>query len=175
MPVFLETADYDVFLSFLRQAIDHHLVSVHAYVLMTNHFHMIATPAHERSLPGAMQQLGTNYARFFNRKYERVGTLWNGRYRCLRIENELYWLTCLRYIEQNPVRAGVTNSADGYRWSSHGAHAFGAWPSWLVEHAAYTALGSTTESRQRAYRGLCGTPLSTHEVVVARQPSYAIQ
>jgi putative transposase len=170
MAIFGENADYEVFLTLLKRAAERYLVAVHAYVLMTNHFHLIATPRTAASLPRAMQQLGVHYVRFYNDKYQRIGTLWNSRYKAIHIQDERYWLTCLRYVEQNPVRAGMVSAAADYRWSSHAAHAFGDWPVWLSPHFAYQALGSTNKARECAYRAICGTPLTEEQLVLSRQP-----
>ena len=171
MNVFQQSDDYQAFLGLLRRAAESHDVAIHAYVLMTNHVHLIVTPGHALSLPTAMKELGGHYVRFYNKKYERTGTLWNGRYRGLPIRDESYWLTCLKCIEQNPVRAGIVNSSSEYRWSSYQAHAFGKWPTWLTPHAVYTALGPTSERRQAAYCSLITASLREDQLVVARQPS----
>jgi putative transposase len=116
-----------------------------------------------------MKQLDGRYARYFNRTYPRTGTLWNGKYRRFLIDGERYWLTCLRYIEQNPVKAGIVVAAEEYRWSSYSAHAFGNGPEWLTYHLVYQALGSTPERRRAAYRTLCGTPLTESEAVLVEE------
>jgi putative transposase len=170
MDIFRESTDFEVLLGFLRRAAERHLVALHAYALMTNHLHLIATPARPTSLPKMMQELGVHYVRFFNRKYARTGTLWNSRYRGLHLRDEKYWLTCLRYVEQNPVRAGLAADPAGYRWSSYSAHAFGNWPNWLVPHYLYKALGRADEERQRAYQALCLTPLTSDQLAISRQP-----
>ena len=108
--IFRDSADYEVFLTLLKRAADRFRVAVHAYVLMTNHVHLIVTPDGPESLPRTMQSLGVRYVPFYNTKYKRIGTLWNGRYRGIHLENETYWLTCLRYVEQNPVRAGMVSA-----------------------------------------------------------------
>src|SRR5262249_39252893 len=94
----------------------------------------------------------------FNRKYARTGTLWNARYRSSVIETETYWLTCLRYIERNPVRSAIVDSPADYQWSSYRAHALGEWPAWLTPHRTYLALGRTRLARQAPYRPICGAP-----------------
>jgi putative transposase len=154
--VFGDHTDYETFLTLLRAAAHEHDVAIHAYVLMTNHFHLIVTPQQCVSLPGMMRTLDGEYVRFFNDKYARTGTLWNGRYRALLLDTESYWLTCLRYIEQNPVRAGMVTSPDEHCWSSYAAHALGRWPAWLSPHPVYLALGKTGDDRQRVYRAIWG-------------------
>jgi len=111
-----------------------------------------------------MKQVGEEYVRYFNRKYDRIGTLWTGRYRGIDIGDEKYWLTCLRYVEQNAWRAGMVSSPDAYPWSSYRVHAFGESSDWLELHHVYLALGRTPEDRQRAYRAICGIPLADDEL-----------
>ena len=105
--IFGDDSDYESFLVMLQSAMQRYEVEVHGYALMTTHTHLQVTPRTEHGTAKAMQQLGIRYVMYFNRKYERVGTLWTGRYKAKAIADERYWLTCLRYIEQNPVRAGI--------------------------------------------------------------------
>src|SRR5262249_53323900 len=107
LAIFDDEQDHRVFLRHLRDATAAHDVAVHAFALMKTHYHLLVTPGKAVSLPRAMKQLGLRYVRYFNSKYERIGTLWTGRYRGLPIGDDTYWLTCLRYIELNPVHAGV--------------------------------------------------------------------
>jgi len=162
--------DHRVLLDVVEHAATECGVSVHAYVIMTNHYHLLATPLDARALPSMMKTIGLLYTRYFNRKYDRIGTLWNGRYTGIHVEDEIYWLTCLRYIEQNPVRANMVSTPDQYRWSSYAIHATGEQSEWLVMHDAYLALGATPEWRQTAYRSICGVPLSDDELVRQRYP-----
>ena len=164
MSIFRRDVDYKFFIAFLQRAAGRYGVDIHGYVFMTNHVHLIVTPRDALSLPHAMQHVGARYSSYYNRKYERTGTIWNGRYRSLPIQDERYWLTCLRYVEQNPVRAAMVDTPDRYQWSSYGAHALGAWPEWLTAHRVYLALGHTPAERQAAYRALCGTPLPDDEL-----------
>ena len=151
--------DYEQFLERLRRTSQKCGVDVHGFVLMTTHYHLIVTPAAEGNLPRMMKALDGGYVRYFNKREQRIGTLWNGRYRGLLIEDERYWLTCLRYVEQNPVRAGMVEAPGDYAWSSYAAHAFGKWPTWLTPHCIYQSLGRTDSERQRVYRLLCGEPV----------------
>jgi len=155
--IFHEEVDYRRFLDVLSQVARRHAVRVHGFVLMTNHVHLIVTPSDAKGLPRTIKEVGGRYVPYFNRKYDRIGTLWTSRYRGLLIQDERYWLTCLRYIEQNPVRASMVKTPEDYRWSSYSAHAFGEWPTWLAHHPTYLALGATPEDRQARYRSLCGT------------------
>jgi putative transposase len=168
MAIFRKEADYEVFSSFLKSAAEVESVPVNGYVLMTTHFHLLVTPESQDSVPRMMRRLGCRYVAYFNRTYERIGTLWNGRYRSLLIQDERYWLTCLRYIEQNPVRAGIVPSPERYRWSSFGAHAHGIGPDWLSPHHIFDALGSDEWQRQAAYRAICCVPLTETDAEIMR-------
>jgi putative transposase len=168
MAIFSEQTDCDVFLNILAAAAEWHDVSVHAFVIMTTHFHLIATPNTETALPAAMKQVGERYVRYFNRKYRRTGTMWEGRYRAKHLTDERHWLTCLRYVEQNPVRARMVATADAYPWSSYGVHGLGRSVDWLVPHAVYLRLGATDEERRTAYRVLCAEPLPEADLIGIR-------
>jgi putative transposase len=160
--------DYEHFLELLWRTARKYAVAIHAYVLMTTHFHLMVTPTSEAALPKMMQALDGGYVRYYNRRQQRVGTLWNGRYRGLVIDDERYWLTCLRYVEQNPVRAGMVETPDAYAWSSYAAHAFGKWPPSLTPHFLYQSLGPSDGERQRAYRHLCARPVSPDDALLVR-------
>ena len=101
-------------------------VAIHAYVIMDNHFHLLATPETGDGLPKMMQAVGRAYVRYFNLRHRRSGTLWEGRYRSNLIESERYLLACMVYIDLNPVRAGMVQQAQDYLWSSH-RHCIGRW------------------------------------------------
>jgi putative transposase len=163
VPIFGSSNDCEQFLEFLRRSARNFCVTLHAFVLMTTHYHLIVTPTSVAALPKMMKALDGGYVRYFNKRHERIGTLWNGRYRGLPIEDERYWLTCLRYIEQNPVRAGMVQAPHDYQWSSYSAHAFGRWPTWLTPHAVYQSLGRDDGERQRAYRELCGRSVKSDD------------
>ena len=124
---------------------------------MTNHVHLLATPEAAAGVSATMQALGRRYVRHINRTYRRTGTLWEGRYRATAIDSEAYLLSCQRYIELNPVRAGMTAAA--YRWSSHAANAAAAADPLVRPHPLYLALGATAAARQAAYRALFGVAL----------------
>jgi putative transposase len=168
MSVFPEATDCEHFLALLESAAGRHQVGIHSYSLMTNHYHLIATPETEAAMPRAMQQLGHRYVAYFNRKYRRSGTLWGGRYRSIIIADERYWLTCLRYVELNPLRAKLVEAPETYRWSSYRTHAFGEQSRWLADHDVYRRLGSSPEERQTAYRTICGMPLTDTELIQQR-------
>jgi putative transposase len=167
-PIFGDDNDRELFLALLETSAATQGVDIHGYTLMSNHYHLIVTPAAEKALPCMMRDLGREYVLRYNRRYDRIGTLWAGRYRPIVILDERYWLTCLRYVEQNPVRAGMVSTPSDYRWSSFGFHGLGQPCEWLVPHAVYTALGSTAEERQCAYRALCDAALPSIDLVRQR-------
>jgi REP-associated tyrosine transposase len=171
--VFRDDVDRLCFLRHLRWAAQSHGTAVHGFVLMSTHHHLLVTPGDAEALPGTMKELGERYVRYFNRKYDRIGTLWSGRYKPKPVMDERYWLTCLRYIEQNPVRAGMVDAPELYRWSSYRAHALGETIPWLVEHPVYLALGQDPTHRQAAYRQICGVMLDDHELARQRHPDPA--
>jgi len=147
-------------------------LAVHAYVLMPNHVHILATPAERDTTARVMQALGRRYVRYFNDRQRRSGTLWEGRYRSTVVETDRYLLACMRYIEMNPVRAGLAGEPARYRWSSHAHHVGVRADPLLSEHAAYWALGNTPFERQLAYRGLFEGEQDADEV---RSIRYATQ
>ena len=135
-------------------------VAIHAYVLMDNHFHLLLTPDTAEGLPQMMQAVGRAYVRYFNLRHQRTGTLWEGRYRSSLIESERYLLACMGYIDLNPVRAGLVEQAQDYRWSIH-RHCIGQASDKLVTlHALYWSLGNTPFAREAAYAELVQTGLA---------------
>lgn len=153
-PVFYDPADYQYYLERLGMAIQRHGCAVHAYVLMTNHVHLLLTPANEASIAKTIQTLGRWYVQYFNTTYGRTGTLWEGRYKASLIDSEHYLLTCYRYIELNPVRAQIVTHAAEYPWSSYRANALGQTQSLITPHEQYLQLGQDAESRRVAYQAL---------------------
>ena len=154
-PIFGAEQDYRFYLEKLKQACDKHQCDVHAYVLMTNHVHLLMTPHSEQGISKAMQMLGRYYVQYFNHAYGRTGTLWEGRYKATLIDSERYLLTCYRYIELNPVRAeGMVDHPSEYPWSSYRYNALGQEDVLVVPHAEYISLGETLVERQQAYREL---------------------
>jgi putative transposase len=153
-PIFFCLADYALYLRFLGEAATAHGCAIHAYVLMTNHVHLLASPRDSASIPRTLQSLGRRYVAYINRRDQRSGTLWEGRYRAAAIDSEAHFLACCRYIELNPVRAGMVRFPRDYRWSSWAHHADGAADPLLTEHALYRGLGETPEERRHSYRAL---------------------
>ena len=162
--IFRSRTDYAVFLAILRHESQRWQLRIHAYTLMSNHLHFLATPESATSLPKTMQALGRRYVPFFNRRYNRTGALWEGRYRPALVYDERYWLTCMRYVELNPVRAGIVSKPEQYRWSSYAHHAFGKRDALVSGHPLYSALGATPESRELAWRRICGQEISANQL-----------
>lgn len=153
-PIFAADDDYRFYLQCLKEAADAQGLAVHAYVLMTNHVHLLVTPETESSLSKTMQSIGRRYVQYFNYAYGRTGTLWEGRYKSTLIDSERYLLTCMRYIELNPVRATMVEHPGDYPWSSYRPNAQGAPDVLIAPHMLYRRLGRADEERQSAYRQL---------------------
>lgn len=151
---FYEEADYTKYLSHLKDVAEQFSVAIHSFVLMTNHVHLLATPSNENALGKMMQALGRHYVQYFNKKYSRTGTLWEGRYKSTLVQSERYLLTVYRYIELNPVRANMVAHASEYPWSSYRFNAVGVNIQLITAHAEYLRLGATPAKRQQAYRAL---------------------
>jgi REP-associated tyrosine transposase len=149
----------------LRAAAHRYCVQVHGYCLMNTHTHLQLTPTTEDGTARAIRQLSIRYVLYFNRRYERVGTLWTGRYLAKPIDDKRYWLSCLRYIEQNPVRAGLVVRPDQYRWSSYRAHAYDEHGDWLATHPILESLGADSAQRKMAYAELFAMHLPIEELV----------
>jgi putative transposase len=152
-------ADYARFCTDLMTACDRHGCLIHAYVFMTNHVHLLMTPTNAIGISRVMQYVGGRYAQYFNRRYERTGALWEGRYRAIAIDSDRYLFACYRYIERNPVRAGMVEDPEDYAWSSYRANALGGRDALVTMHDEYRALGCDDESRRVAYRVLCRTDI----------------
>lgn len=167
--VFAAEPDYLFYLDCLERAASEHGLAIHAYVLMTNHVHLLATPSAESSLPKTLQSVGRRYVQYFNYANRRSGTLWEGRYRATLIDSERYLLTCMRYIELNPVRAGMVEHPADYAWSSYRGNASGAPDALLSPHELYRRLGRARQERQSAYRQLFRGQLSQTEVDAIRE------
>jgi putative transposase len=163
--IFFAPADYAQYRGWLDEAASAYGLAIHAYVLMTNHVHLLATPREEESVPRTLQSLGRRYVRYINRLHHRTGTLWEGRYRAAPIPrfnwgtSDAWFLDCCRYIELNPVRAGMVARPRDYSWSSYRAHALGKADALLTDHPLYRALGRNAADRQKEYRLRFRTPL----------------
>ncbi len=156
-PCFFAEGDYRRYLDYLAEAAERFACQVHAYVLMTNHVHLLVTPQRRHGITHMMQRLGQRYVRAINAAYNRSGTLWEGRYKASLVDSENYLLTCMRYIELNPVRAAMVEHPAEYRWSSYRANAQGDTDGLVVPHALYQRLGDSAAGRCKAYRSLFKT------------------
>ncbi len=152
--IFFAAEDYACYRKWLAEAAAEHGCAIHAYVLMTNHVHLLATPRQADGIPRMLQSLGRRYVRHVNDSRGRTGTLWEGRYRAAPIDSEAYFLACCRYIELNPVRARLVARPRDYRWSSYRHHAHGAADPLVGDHPLYRALGADAVERQSAWRAL---------------------
>ncbi|MDZ4098125.1 MAG: transposase [Methylophilaceae bacterium] len=167
---FFAEEDYRFYLDCLTEAAQKYAGDIHAYVLMTNHVHLLITPGQPESISRLMQSVGRRYVQYINYTYKRSGTLWEGRYKGSLIQSERYLLTCMRYIELNPVRARMVKHPEDYKWSSYRANALGATDELISQHTEYQSLGITSEQKQEAYQALFYThlnPETLHEVRTA--------
>lgn len=159
-PIFASTADYQTLLDLLDENAKKFKVALHAYVLMSNHFHLLATPQTDDGLPKMMQAVGRRYVRYFNDSQKRSGTLWEGRYKSTLIQSERYLLACMVYIDLNPVRAGLVAQARDYPWSSHGHYTGQRIDKRITPHALVWELGNTPFAREAAYAQLVQSGIS---------------
>lgn len=152
--VFAEADDYHAYLGWLKEGADTHACQIHAYVLMSNHVHLLLSASDPSNLSKLPQHVGRKYVPYYNHKYDRSGTLWEGRFKASSIDSERYLLTCYRYIELNPVRAKMVEKPDEYRWSSYRANAYGVGVAnpILTPHPLYVSLGKDKPQRARRYR-----------------------
>lgn len=153
-PTFCQESDYQFYLEKLAALCLQHQCDLHAYVLMTNHVHLLLTPHTGEGISKVMQGLGRYYVQYFNYTYQRTGTLWEGRYRATLLDSEQYLLTCMRYIELNPVRACMVSHPQEYPWSSYRLNATGVGNEIIKSHSIYGLLGKGAEERQIRYRAL---------------------
>ena len=160
LPCFLDDGDRLRYLTLLRELLMDTGVRLHAYVLMDNHVHLLATPQAQGDVGRMMQRLGRRYVGSFNARHGRTGTLWEGRYKASLVDSGHYMLACYRYIELNPVRARMIDDPAAYRWSSCAANLGRGPHSDLSPHPAWLALGCTRRDRTRAYRRLLDEAIS---------------
>lgn len=162
--MFNSSKDYHYFLKKLYEASIEHDCEVHAYVLMTNHTHLLITPKTQENLSKMMRKLGTCYVNYFNHNYNRTGSLLEGRYKSSTITDEAYFILCMRYIELNPVRASLVNKPSDYKWSSHLANAFGKEDVLISPHPLYLSLATHENTRRELYRDLFTITLSDKDI-----------
>jgi len=153
-PVFFEDNDYLAYLRWLKEGAERYKVDIHAYVLMTNHIHILASAGDTEGITRMMQYVGRHYVPYINQTYGSSGSIWEGRYKASLIHDEEYLLSCMRYIELNPVRADMVRSPAHYRWSSYRHNGQGKEDALITPHALYLALGKTLPTRLAAYKAL---------------------
>lgn len=162
-PIFFAPKDYEVFLECLLEAKRKCHARLFAYVLMTNHVHLLMEPEHEGDLGRFMQSVGRRYVRYINDTYERTGTLWEGRFKSAIVSRDEYLITCSRYIELNPVRAGMVRHPREYAWSSYHGRAMGRPDHLLDEDAWYVTLGDSPQARAAVYANWLEASISDNE------------
>ena len=163
-PCFLEPADRRLYLGLLAEMARKTRCALHAYVLMTNHVHLLLTPIEDMGASTLLKHVAQRYTQHFNRSKGRSGTLWEGRFRSCLVDSESYLLNCHRYIELNPVRAGMVLHPRDYDWSSYAANATGAADPLITPHETYEALGESPEERRSQYRKLLDVSLPDAEL-----------
>jgi putative transposase len=168
-PTFRTENDFRTFKHYLAEASAEHRCAVHAYCLMTNHVHLLATPAWSDAIPKTLHAVSQRYAAYFNRSYERSGTLWDGRYRAALVDSDAYVLTCYRYIELNPVRAQIVALPEHYAHSSFRHNALGVIDALISEHSVYTSLSATTVGRRERYGNLISEGLTEAQLTAIRE------
>jgi len=161
--------DYLVYLNQLRLQAARFGCAIHAYCLMTNHVHLLLTPEHASSPSLMMKHLGQYFVQYINRTYARTGTLWEGRFKSCLAQDDRYVLTCYAYIELNPVRACITSSPEGYRWSSFRCNALGESNRMIKPHPDYIGLGASSEERCHTYYDLVLSRIDEESVRQIRQ------
>lgn len=159
-PIFFNSKDYSFFLNVLREAKTKHPCFIYGYCLMTNHFHLLIQPKEKDNISLLMKLLGAKYVRYVNDIHERTGTLWEGRFKCSLIDREAYFLAVLRYIEMNPVTAGIVNAPELYSWSSYRVRAFGEKSRVLDLDSWYNDLDPDVQQRQFKYRNFFQSSLT---------------
>ena len=158
--IFVSKTDYQTLLDLLVENADKFDVAIHAYVLMSNHFHLLVTPQTADGVPQMMQAVGRRYVLCFNNAQKRSGTLWEGRYKSTLIQSERYLLACMSYIDLNPVRAGLVAQAGDYPWSSYGHYTGQRTDKFITPHALLWQLGNTPFAREAAYAELVRSGVS---------------
>jgi len=174
-PCFFEAEDYRIYLDLFAQGMTTYGVAVHAYVLMTNHIHLLLTPEYEDSISCMTRTLGSRFAQAMNRKYERTGTLWEGRHKSSPVDCAAYLLKCYRYIELNPVVANMVTQPEEYLWSSYRANACGEHNTLVSPHACYLDLAPTADACRAEYRRMVATKLADDDVRLIRRAAHYCQ
>jgi putative transposase len=170
---FAEDRDFRVYLSLLDELAPLYACPVHAYVLMTNHVHLLLTPGRVDGTSMLMKHMGQRFAQYINRKYARSGPLFEGRFRSCLVDSDAYLLTCHRYIEMNPVRAGIVDHPSRYAWSSYGANAQGLPSDIVVPHPLYISLAIDPDERRSRYQRMFDVPESAEALKRIREATHA--
>lgn len=165
---FLGDADRACYLSILERYLVVYQVRLHAFVLMSNHVHLLMTATKNGAISSLMQNLGRDYVHYFNKRYQRVGTLWDGRFKDSLVDTDQYFLTCQRYIELNPVRANLVTDPADYHWSSYHANARGIPIKIISPHQCYLNLADTDDARITSYRTLFDQQFAENELTQIR-------
>jgi putative transposase len=166
---FFDDEDFRTYLLLLSRISSRYSTTIHVYTLMANHVHLLMTSQRDGGVSQTMQQTASSYGRYVNRRYQRTGTLWEGRFRSSPVDTDYYCLACYRYIELNPVRAGIVAHPDDYRWSSYRENTGRRGLSVVVPHASYLALATSPEERQTRYAAIVGAGLAERTVEEIRQ------
>ena len=172
---FFELENYQYYLELLGQMLRRYQAFLHAYVLMTNHVHLLITPTQPTTISNIMKVVGSRYVFYMNKTYQRSGTMWEGRHKSSVVDSEHYLLKCYRYIELNPVAAGMVTSPEEYNWSSYHANGWGDQLEILTPHDEYLGLGSTSLERCHAYRELFKIALSERDLHEIRKAAHYCQ
>jgi putative transposase len=165
---FVEDADRSFYLFHLGRALQRFRCALHAYCLMTNHIHLLLTPQTTDGCGLLMKHVGQLYSQHVNRTYKRTGGLWDGRFKSCLVESVSYLLLCYRYVELNPVRAGLVRHPQDYYWSSYRANVQRTSSGIITPHEQYLRLGASNEERRRAYADLVATGLQDEELAEIR-------
>ena len=166
---FRNSRDKATYHQYLRNASNRYAANVHAWVFMSNHVHLLVTPENPCSISSLMQSLGRQYVYYFNKKYSRTGTLWEGRFRSCLVQSDKYFLICQRYIELNPVRAGLVADPAAFHWSSYKANALGVESDLARPHEVFLSLGRSASDRQAAYRALFDQAIQPAQLKIIRE------
>ncbi len=165
---FFKDSDCILYLKFLLEACQKHSCRLHAYVLMTNHTHLLITPDDGNGVSHLMMDVGRRYVRSVNDRYRRTGTLWEGRFKSSVVDSARYCITCYRYIEMNPVRAKLVQQPQDYAWSSFHVNALGEESDLITPHAEWLSLGRDKDERRRAYHDLFKAQLDPQAIDAIR-------
>ena len=171
--VFFSPNDYSLYIESLKRSSQQYDCAIHAYVLMSNHVHLLMTPGSKQALPQFFQAMGRYYVQELNRRLDRVGALWQGRYKTSLVQDDLYLLTCYRYIELNPVRAGIVNHPNEYAYSSYSFNALGEKNELIEPHRLYTSLHDDPELRLTIYRGFFQNQIGPETLDIIRESANA--